>query len=55
MLYGGSTQCRTKAEDGTITTLKCFNTLPCGGMGVGISYYLSLHLVVAHDLWFDFL
>ncbi|XP_048579720.1 histone deacetylase 4 isoform X2 [Nematostella vectensis] len=34
MLFGGSTQCRTKAEDGTITTLKCFSSLPCGGMGV---------------------
>ncbi|XP_031551234.1 histone deacetylase 4-like isoform X2 [Actinia tenebrosa] len=44
MLYGGSTQCRTKAEDGTITTLKCFNTLPCGGMGVdGDTIWNEIH------------
>ncbi|KAK3731511.1 hypothetical protein QZH41_008542 [Actinostola sp. cb2023] len=44
MLYGGSTQCRTKDKDGTITTLKCFNILPCGGMGVdGDTIWNEIH------------
>lgn len=44
MLFGGSTQCRTKNEDGTTTMLKCFDTLPCGGVGVdGDTIWNEMH------------
>lgn len=44
MLFGGSTQCRTKNEDGTTTMLKCFDTLPCGGLGVdGDTIWNEMH------------
>ncbi|XP_046841297.1 histone deacetylase 4-like isoform X2 [Xenia sp. Carnegie-2017] len=34
MLYGGSTQLRSRGQNGDMTTLKCFTTLPCSGLGV---------------------
>ncbi|XP_028415768.1 histone deacetylase 4-like isoform X1 [Dendronephthya gigantea] len=34
MLYGGSTQLRSRGENGDMTTLKCFTTLACTGLGV---------------------
>lgn len=44
MLFGGSTQCRTKNEDGTSTLLKCFNKLFCGGIGVdGDTIWNEMH------------
>lgn len=44
MLFGGSTQCRTKNEDGTTTMLKCFDSLPCGGLGVdGDTIWNEMH------------